>query len=262
MTAILKSGVFYWYNVSIFQLTVCLLRERSGPPACKFRHRCLIWLVVTCTPHISFLSLGFYFEKKIFFYLVLFYVLVIPTWFWYQNYASCKLKGKFKWSSSYRILFTMLSASQIQQQHKNPCAVRGFWPTSDSIMFKMCPCWVGDFLPLGLNLYLKVIENKFLDHPCLFIYWEAPLYVMSRVPASWAVGNKPPSPYPVPDSSSINDGSDPHLPVTTWLSPLCLQKKICWRSLKMHPHANTNTHTHTLLPVEFVASNADSFGMG
>lgn len=35
------SGTSYWFGVFIFQLTICLLRERSGHPTFKFRNHFL-----------------------------------------------------------------------------------------------------------------------------------------------------------------------------------------------------------------------------
>lgn len=54
------SGMSYWYGVFIFQLTICLLRERSGHPTFKFRnHFFFLFDSVTCIPYRSCLGRGF-----------------------------------------------------------------------------------------------------------------------------------------------------------------------------------------------------------
>lgn len=49
------SGTSYWYGVFIFQLNICLLRERSGHPTFKFRNH-VLFDSVTCIPYRSCLG--------------------------------------------------------------------------------------------------------------------------------------------------------------------------------------------------------------
>lgn len=100
-------GVFYWCNVLIFQLTICLLRERSGHPSFTFRNHCFI-LLFFCDPHPLYKLFWVWdsvLEKKIFFQLAGSVLCIgYSNLVWYQNYASFKFKGKFKWSLSHRIV--------------------------------------------------------------------------------------------------------------------------------------------------------------
>lgn len=89
-----SSGTSYWYGVFTFQLTICLLRERSGH--LPLSSAAVLFDSVTCTPYINCL------ERE----LCLFWGWEIPTSqsrfmyllfklsFGIKNYASLKLTSK------------------------------------------------------------------------------------------------------------------------------------------------------------------------
>lgn len=104
------------------------------------------------------------------------------------------------------------------------------------------------FLPLGLDLYLKVTSNNLLALPCLFIYCEA-LLLLCVQSCVWTMGNKPQtSIYPVPNNRVFSNGSG--LLRVTQVAFSTTPAKKSGNHLKF-----TYIQTHTLLPLEFVISN-------